>query len=153
VDWMNRIDTGEAMRHNNEVEAARRAEHLRRCEESPAYKRVYERWQQMMERMGREQCKVAQAMQQSIMSQKVSNIMGNCEKQTIHIGRPEPLPPQKELDQLAASSPLAIGFLALFFMSKEQLEQIPEDIKAMEEMAQVNAEYDSQIIRMSGFEW
>jgi hypothetical protein len=38
-------------------------------------------------------------------------------------------------------------------MSKEQWEQIPEDVKAMAEMRQVNEEYDRQLIRLSGWEW
>lgn len=148
------IDTGEAMRHNEQVEQARRAEHLRRCAVSPAYKRVYDRRQDMMATMRREQFKVADAMRQAMQQQTVTDVMGNCHEQPVRIGRPEPLPPSSELNQLAASDG-ALGALlfAGLFMTKEQWAQIPENLKAMEEMRQVDAEYDRQIIRLSGFEW
>lgn len=73
------IDTGEAMRHNEQVEQARRAEHLRRCAVSPAYKRVYDRRQEMMTTMRREQFKVADTMRQA-MQQTVTDVMGNCKE-------------------------------------------------------------------------
>ena len=147
------IDTGEAMRHNEQVEQARRAEHLRRCAESPAYKRVYDRWQQTMAFMQGEQSKVASAIQEAMRQQTVTDVTGNCEKQTVRIGRPEPIPPPKELECLASAGPLAGFFVASLFLSKERWEQIQEDVKAIEEMRKVNEEYDRQVIRMSGFEW
>ena len=148
-------DVGEAMDHNRRVEQAREAEHLRRCDQSPAYKRVYQRWQQTMAFMGRQQAQVASAMQEAVSTQRVSDTMSNIESQPVrHGSSPDPLPPPAELQHAAAlANPLSAFVLAALFMSKEQWEQIPEDVKAMAEMRQVNEEYDRQLIRLSGFEW
>lgn len=148
------IDNGEAMAHNRMVEQAREAEHQRRCAESPAYKRVYERWKQIYLSLKGQQAQVSNAMQEAMRQQSVTDVMGNCEKQTVRIGHPEPVPPPAELQHAAAlGNPLSAFVLAALFMSKEQWEQIPEDVKAMAEMRQVNEEYDHMLIRLSGFEW
>lgn len=147
-------DNGEAMAHNRMVEQAREAEHQRRCDQSPAYKRVYQRWQQTMTFMGRQQAQLASTIQEAMRQQTVTDVMGNCEKQTVRIGHPEPVPPPAELQHTAAfGNPLSAFIFAALFMSKEQWEQIPEDVKAMAEMRQVNEEYDRMLIRLSGFEW
>ena len=148
------IDTGEAMHHNNEVEQARRAEHLRRCAESPAYKRVYERWQKTIARMQTEQAREINIMRAAMQQQVITNIADNCDVQPVHIGRPCPLPPPSEQEQLAPSGGAFGAFVfASLFMTKEQWEQIPENLQAMEEMRKVDEEYDRQIICLSGFEW
>jgi hypothetical protein len=143
------------MAHNRRVELAREAEHLRRCDQSLAYKRVYQRWQQTMAFMGRQQAQLANTIQEAMNVQRVSDTVGNIESQTVrHESRPDPLPPPAELQRAAAfGNPLSAFVLAALFMSKEQWEQIPEDVKAMAEMHQVNEEYDRQLIRLSGWEW
>ena len=45
------IDSGEAMRWNADVERRRRAYHERRCAEDPIYKRAYDRYQEMQQRL------------------------------------------------------------------------------------------------------
>lgn len=148
------IDTGEAMRHNEEVELARKAEHMRRCAESPAYKRVYERWLETMAFMGREHAKVQNTIYQSIQQQHITDVMGNCQEQSIHVGPPVPLPPPSEQDQLASTGLAFSAFLiGALFMSEERRQQLREDLKASEEMDEVNKSYDRQLICMSGFEW
>ena len=148
------IDNGEAMRHNEAVEQAREAEHLRRCAESPAYKRVYERWKQIDLSLKGQQAQVANAMQEAMRQQTVTDVMGNCEKQTVRIGHPEPVSPPAGLQQAAAfGNPLSAFIFAALSSTKEQWQQIHEDVRAMEEMYQVNDKYDRQLIRLSGFEW
>jgi len=148
-------DNGEAMDHNRRVEQAREAEHQRRCDQSPAYKRVYQRWQQTMTFMGRQQAQVASTIQEAMNVQRVSDTTDSLASQPLrHSLRPDPLPPPAELQQAAAfGNPLSAFVLAALFMSKEQWEQIPEDVKAMAEMRQVNEEYDRQLICLSGWEW
>lgn len=148
------IDNGEAMAHNRMVEQAREAEHQRRCAESPAYKRVYERWKQIDLSLKGQQAQVANAMQEAMRQQTVTDVMGNCEKQTVHIGHPEPVPPPSELQHAAIGNPLSAAFIfAALSSTKEQWQQIREDVRVMEEMHRVDDKYDRQLIRLSGFEW
>lgn len=142
------------MRHNEQVEQAREAEHQRRCAESPAYKRVYERWKQVDLSLKGQQAQVSNAMQEAMNLQTVTDVMGNCERQTVRIGHPEPVPPPSELQHAAAlGNPLSAFIFAALSSTKEQWQQIHEDVRAMEEMYQVNDKYDRQLIRLSGFEW
>lgn len=146
------IDNGEAVRHNEQVEQARKAEHLRRCAESPAYKRVYERWKKTMAYMQSEQAKVHDVIDQAMRQQQITNVMGNCETQPVHIG--PPLPPPSEQNQLASAGFAFSAFMiGALFTTEEQRQQLQEDLKAMGEMDEVNKRYDRQMIRMSGFEW
>lgn len=149
------IDNGEAMRHNQLVEQARQAEHLRRSAESPAYKRVYERCLSMKTTMQREQLKVFDAMQQAIQQQPASNVMKHCDPQSVRIGPSESLLPlPSELNQLTEpGGALGILVFGVLFMTEEQRAQIHDNVKAIEEMCQVNKEYDRQLIRKSCFEW
>lgn len=148
------IDNGEAMAHNRMVEQAREAEHQRRCAESPAYKRVYERWKQIDLSLKGQQAQVSNAMQEAMRLQTVTDVMGNCEKQTVRIGHLELVPPPFEQQHAAAFvNPLSAFIFAALSSTKEQWQQIHEDVRAMEEMYQVNDKYDRQLIRLSGFEW
>ena len=148
-------DIGEAMAHNRRVEQAREAEHQRRCDQSPAYKRVYQRWQQTMTFMGRQQAQVASAIQEAVSTQRVSDTMGSLASQPLrHGSRPDPLPPPAELQQAAAlASPLSALVCAALFLTSEQWQQLPDDIRAMAALRQVNDKYDHQLIRLSGWEW
>lgn len=147
-------DNGEAIAHNRRVEQAREAEHQRRCDQSPAYKRVYKRWKQIDLSLKGQQMQVGNAMQEAMRQQTVTDVMGNCEKQTIRIGHPEPVPPPAELQHTAAiGNPLSAFIFSALSSTKEQWQQIHEDVRAMEEMCRVNDEYDRQLIRLSGFEW
>ena len=98
---------------------------------------------------------MASAIQEAVSTQRVSDTMGSLASQPLsHGSRPDPLPPPSELQHTAAfGNPLSTFIFAALFMSKEQWEQIPENVKAMAEMCQVNAEYDRQLIRLSGWEW
>lgn len=149
------INISDAMAHNRFVEQAREAEHLRRCAESPAYKRVYERWKQTMEYINSQQLQVAKAMREAMRAQATTETTdGTNSKHVCHGICPESLPTPTEWEQAAVmSTPFSAFIYASMFMTKEKWEQIPENVRAMDEMRQVDEEYDSHIIRMSGFEW
>ena len=147
------IDTGEAMRHNEAVEQARHAEHLRRCAESPAYKRVYERWLEMGKVLTQQMATTMQTLNDQMRQQTVLPISEAVKTQTA-IHKPTPLPPPSDLQCLAGCcNPWSWFMLGMMFVDEERLKQMKEDMVAMKEMQEVNEQYDRQMIRMSGFEW
>lgn len=148
-----RISNTDAIAHNNLVEQARQAEHLLRCARSPAYKRVYERWQKMMDSLSSEQAKLAEIMSYDRIRRQQCEADGPCEEQPKDADKPCAVPPPvlfQSSDIVDSSAAFIIGSM---FMTQEQWSQIPEDVKAEEEMRKVNEEYDRQLVRMSGFEW
>lgn len=58
-----------------------------------------------------------------------------------------------ELQHAALGNPLVAFIFAALSLTKEQWQQIHEDVRAMEEMYQVNDKYDRMLIRLSGWEW
>ena len=149
------IDNGEAMRHNEAVEQARRAEHLRRCAQSPAYKRVYERWQEVNRKLAGEIQTVQHIICDQMQQQTAQPIGETMTSQPVKFkDRPDPLPPPEEQQRLAATgNPWTWFLLGMMFADEEKLKQMREDAVATQEMMEVNARYDRQMICMSGFEW
>jgi len=148
-------DSGEAMAHNRMVEQAREAENLRRCAESPAYKRVYERWQAVNRKLLGISAAQQQALNDNMRSQTVQPLSDSIKSQPIRIGnRPDPIPSPDDLRHLAAcGNPWVPFLLGMMFADGEKLKQMREDAAATQEMMEVNDRYDRQMIRMSGFEW
>ena len=123
-------DVGEAMAHNRRVEQAREAEHQRRCDQSPAYKRVYQRWQQTMAFMGRQQAQVASAIQEAVSTQRVSDTMGNIESQPLrHGSRPDPLPPPSATRCPLSSSPPCLSARSSGSKSRRMSRQWPRCVR------------------------
>ena len=149
------IDNGEAMRHNEAVEQARRAEHLRRCAESTAYKRVYERWQEVNRELAGKIQTVQKTISDQMRQQTVQPLSDTMTSQPVKFkDRHDHLPPPEEQQRLAANgNPWTWFFLGMMFADDEKLKQMREDAAAMKEMMEVNARYDRQMICMSGFEW
>ena len=149
------IDTGDAMRHNELVEQARRAEHLRRCAESPAYKRVYNRSLTMNRKAMLQTATIQQAISNQMRQQAVQPLSDSMKSQPVkQKDRPDPIPPPDDLQRLAGyNNPWSWFLLGLMFADAKQLKQMREDAAAILEMTEVDERYDRQIIRMSGFEW
>lgn len=139
------IDTASAIEHNRRIEQARQAEHLRRCAASPAYKRVYERMQEIVADILRDQATLQNAMKESIQQQRIGDIMGTSTSAV----RPVPAPLPSDFHP----SPNPLSALRGAIISQESLEQMQEDVKALVEIRQVNDEYDRHIIRKSCFSW
>ena len=149
------IDVGEAMAHNRMVEQAREAEHQRRCDQWPAYKRVYERWLTMNRELVGEIQAVQQTICDQMRQQTVQPLSDSMKSQPVKIkGQSVPIQSKEDLECLAAEwHPWTCFFLGMMFSGDEKLKQMREDYAATQEMIEVNDKYDRQLIRLSGFEW
>ena len=143
------------MAHNRRVEQARKAEHQRRCAESPAYKRVYEHRLTMNRELAGEIQTLQQTICDQMRQQTVLPLSDTMKSQPIKIGkRLDPLPPQDDLQRMAGSgSPWTWFMLGMMFADDEKLKQMREDAAATQEMMEVDERYDRQMICLSGFEW
>ena len=149
------IDSCDAMQHNEQVEQERQAEHLRRCAESQAYKRVYERWQAMNKVAMQQAATIQQTIHDQMCQQQAQPISDTMKAQPVKLGEcPEPIPLPENLQQMAGyNNPWTWFILGMMFADDEKLKQMREDAAATKEMMEVNERYDRQIIRLSGFEW
>lgn len=149
------INKGNAMRHNEQVEQARQAEHLRRCAESPAYERVYKRWLKMNGDAMQQTATTLQVISDQMCQQKAQSLSDSMKPKPIKLrNRPDPIPPPGDLQRLTGcGSPWTWFLLGMMFADEDKLKQMREDAVASQEMMKVNERYDRQIIHMSGFEW
>ena len=168
------ISSGEAMRWNADVERRRREHHARRCAEEPVYRRAYERQLEMMQRI--------QKMTGVAFSQ-LTNAMGEAEdakcrqatNQTAVDGQPQSVKSHEEVMRDRAlvlerveqyrkagavgfgDCVLAAGILASILADgdkvKQYLEELEEEKPYAEEIRRTDREFDSELIRLSGFEW
>ena len=139
---------------SGKVEQARRAEHLRRCAESPAYKRVYERWLTMNREHIQQIATILNADINQRNSQEVQPLSESVKSQFVKLkDRPDPIPPPEELQRIATcGNPWAWFILGLMCADEEKLKQMREDAVATQEMVEVNKKYDCEMICLSGFE-
>lgn len=173
MDRPRSISSGEAMRWNEDVERRRRAYHERRCAEDPIYKRAYERQREMLQRMRKmynmsaaqlqnamgeaENTKCQQATDQMAVSDQPQRVKTHEE---VMRERSALLERMKQHGKAVAAGigecALASGMMAMLFASpetKRRLKELEEEMPYAEEIRKADKEFDSEIIRMSGFEW
>ena len=163
------ITNGEAMRWNADVERRRREHHERRCNEDPIYRRAYERRQEMMQRMQKMQS-VAMAQLQNAMSEAENTKCQQVTGQTNVAEEPQKVKTHEEVMQERAllveqygkdgaagvcECALSAGMLAMFFdpNAEQRLKELEEEKPYAEEIRRADAEFDKELIRLSGFEW
>ena len=156
------IDYGEALRWNADVERRRIAHHQKRCAEDPIYKRAYERQQEILQRL------------KKIHGVFMAQLMNNCtpiRKEWEHppIGDKEQTMKSHEqvmrdrallLEQGNKKTPfsdlLSLAIRKILFDAPEGeqwLKDLEEEVPYAEEIRKTDHEFDSELIRMSGFEW
>lgn len=159
------INSGEAMLWNADVERRRIAHHQKRCAEDPIYKRVYERQQEMMQRIqlkiNRDMAQVMNAMNsdENTKCQQLSDQTNVGNEQQVIKSHDEAMRERRILIENAASrgrlAKFGLGFIlsAVGFADYERMKQLNEEQPYAEEIRKADAEFDKEIIRMSGFEW
>lgn len=149
------INSEEAMHHNQQVEQARQAEHLRRCAESPAYKRVYERSLKISRDAVQTLPIIQQTISDQMRQQTAQTVNDSMKPRFVKLkDHPGPVLPSDVLKSLAGcGNPFLWFLIGLMFTDTDQLRLMREDVVAIQEMNEVNEQYDRQMILMSGFEW
>ena len=159
------IDSGEALRWNADVERRRIAHHQKRCAEDPIYKRAYERQQEMKQRIqlmnNRDMAQLMNAMNsdENTKCQQLSDQTNVGNEQKVIKSHDEAMRERRILIETAASRGHLAGYGLGFILSAvslaeyEQLKQLNEEQPYAEEIRKADHEFDSELIRMSGFEW
>ena len=146
------INSGEAMRWNEDVEHHRKEYHEQRCAENALYRRAYERLQEqrrlLQEQMGKSMVQLANAIN-SDSQQRVNSVMDNVEQQTIKT--------HEEVMVNFTGFRLGFAVAAMMLVDGKRMNQhimeLAEERPYLEEIRRINEEFDKEIIRMSGFEW
>lgn len=159
------IDYGEALRWNADVERRRIAHHQKRCAEDPIYKRAYERQQEMQKRIqhmvNRDTARLMNAMNsdENTKCQQLSDQTNVGDKEQVMKSHDEAMREGRILIEIAASRGRLAGYGLGFILSVvgladyEKLKQLNEEYPYAEEIRKADHEFDSELIRMSGFEW
>lgn len=167
-------DVERIMQWNADVERRRREYHERRCAEDPVYRRAYERRQEMMQRVqlmnSRAMAQLTDAMNGDADSKcrqatDQTNVGGDEQRVKTHEeAMRERAVLRHSVDQnmkdgyrrIGDLSLFDAGLLALLFADKEteqRLKDLVEETPYVEEIRKADREFDSEIIRMGGFEW
>lgn len=163
------MSSGDAMHWNNDVERRRREYHEHRCADDALYRRAYERQQEMRRRTQRQISEVltqiADAMHTDCM-QRVNSITEDacCQPTKTH---EEVMREQELMDSMsrnptewfAHGTGFGLGFAVAAMMFADhgkmqlRMKEIEEELPYLEEINRIDAQFDNEIIRMSGFEW
>ena len=162
------ISSGEAMRWNDDVERRRREYHEQRCAENALYRRAYERLQEQRRRLnemiGKNMVQLADAMHTDCM-QRANSITEDacCQPVKTH---EEVMREQALMDSMsrnptewfAHSTGFGLGFAVAAMMfadgekMKRRMQEMEEERPYLEEINRIDAQFDNEIIRISGFE-
>jgi hypothetical protein len=159
-----RMSSGEAMRWNEDVERRRREYHEQRCSENALYRRAYERQQEERRRIQRQDGEALTLMADAM--QRVNSITEDacCHPAKTH---EEVMREQALMDSMsrnptewfAHNTGFGLGFAVAAMMfadgekMKRQMQEMEEERPYLEEINRIDAQFDNEIIRMSGFEW
>ena len=164
-----RMSSGEAMRWNEDVERRRMEYHEQRCAEDALYRRAYNRqqeeWRRIQRQAGEALTQLADAMHADCM-QRVNSITEDARCQPVKTHE-EVMREQALMDSMsknptewfAHSTSFGLGFAVAAMMfadgekMKRQMQEMEEERPYLEEINRIDAQFDNEIIRMSGFEW
>lgn len=163
------IGSGEAMRWNEDVERRRREYHEHRCAEDALYRRAYNRQQEEWRRIQRQASEaltqLADAMHTDCM-QRVNSITEDvcCQPVKTHeeVMRKRALMDSMSRNQtewFAHGTGFGLGFAVAAMMfadhgkMQRRMKEMEEERPYLEEINRIDAQFDNEIIRMSGFEW
>jgi len=160
-----RMSSGEAMRWNEDVERRRREYHEHRCAEDALYRRAYERQQEERLRIQRQASELADAMHADCM-QRVNSMKEDacCQPVKTH---EEVMREQALMDSMsrnpaewfAHGTGFGLGFAVAAMMfadngkMQQRMKEMEEERPYLEEINRIDAQFDNEVIRMSGFEW
>lgn len=164
-----RMSSGEAMRWNENVERRRREYHEHRCAEDALYCRAYERQQEERRRIQRQVSEaltlMADAMHTDCM-QRENNMTEDacCQPVKTH---EEVMLERTLMDSMsrnhtewfAHGTGFGLGFAVAAMISadhgkmQQRMKEMAEERPYLEEINRIDAQFDKEIIRMSGFEW
>ena len=163
------IGSWEAMRWNEDVERRRREYHEQRCAEDALYRRAYERQQEMRRRMQRQASEALTQLSDAIHTdcmQRANSIAEDacCQPVKTH---EEVMREQTLMDSMSKNPTewfahstgfgLGLAVAAMMFADgekmKRRMQEIEEERPYLEEINRIDAQFDNEIIRMSGFEW
>ena len=158
-----RMSSGEAMRWNEDVERRRRQYHEHRCAEDALYRRAYERQQEERRRIQRQ---ASEALTQLSDTMHTDCITENacCQPAKTH---EEVMREQALMDSMsrnptewfAHSTGFGLGFAVAAMMfadhgkMQQRMKEMEEERPYLEEINRIDAQFDKEVIRMSGFEW
>lgn len=163
------ISSGEAMRWNEDVDRRRREYHEQRCTENALYRRAYERQQEMRRRIQRQTSEaltqLADAMHTDCMQR--ANSIGEdacCQPAKTHeeVMRERALMDsmsRNPTEWFAHGTGFGLGFAVAAMMfadhgkMQQRMKEIAEERPYLEEINRIDAQFDKDLIRMSGFEW
>ena len=169
MDRLKGISSGEAIRWNEDVERRRREYHEQRCADNALYRRAYERQQEIRRRIQRQASEaltqLADAMHTDCM-QRVNSITEDacCQPVKTHeeVMRERALMDSMSRNQtewLAHGTGFGLGFAVAAMMfadhgkMQQRMKEMEEERPYLEEINRIDAQFDNEIIRMSGFEW
>ena len=165
-----RMSSGEAMRWNDDVERRRREYHEHRCAEDALYRRAYNRQQEKRRRIQRQiseaLTQLADAMHTDCM-QRVDSITEDAAVAQAAKTHEEVMLEQALMDSMsrnragwfAHSTGFGLGFAVAAMMfadhgnMQRRMKEMAEERPYLEEINRIDAQFDKEIIRMSGFEW
>ena len=164
-----RMSSGEAMRWNDDVERRRMEYHEHRCAEDALYRRAYERQQEERRRIQRQASEamtpLADAMHTDCM-QRVNSITEDacCQPVKTHdeVMRERALMDsmsRNPTEWFAHGTGFGLGFAVAAMMfadhgkMQRRMKETEEERPYLEEINRIDAQFDNEIIRMSGFEW
>lgn len=149
------MTTEEKIEHNKQVEQERAAYHKRRCEESEAYKRVYERMMNNAMRNAYQAQSVENAIQAGC--QQIASQMPNLTEQQVRTH--EDVMAEREAMKygLQRNPNYLENLMSMWFLnnmgSDDKLRnEFFEDTQALKEISEVEATYDRQLQRFDKYE-
>lgn len=168
------IDSGEAMRWNADVERRRRAYHERRCAEDPIYKRAYDRYQEMQQRL-QKMNSLAMAQLQNAMAEADLTKCSQMTDQLTELEAKQKVKSHIEVMQerqalmdkmekrhrdshvfIDGGDALVFSTLVMLLDNPEiqqYVKELEEEIPYTKEIQKADKDFDEELIRMSGFEW
>lgn len=162
------IDSGEAMRWNEEVNRRRLAYHEWRCTEDPMYRKAYEYMQAEERRMYELIHKpFAQMLAAAQEPQTVNDCMKDTEKPQRIKTHEEVLREQAAMDAFsrmsdaekaaAGGNALAMGLIGMMFTCPDALQQRMKELEELkpyiDEIRETDQRFKNEEIKLSGFEW
>ena len=162
------INSGDAMRWNEDVERRRREYHEQRCAEEPLYRRAYERQQEMKQRINKMAVLDMLRLREAIGDEESAEC-----RRAAKYGIPEKNTPEQAMGEVRAAitklskslgmsassdvagNVLAFGVMAMLFdpEAAQRLKELEEERPYAEEIRKADENFDREMICLSGFEW
>ena len=152
MEQSRRKPLSERLEHNRIVEQARMAHHQRRCEESPIYKRVYEKMQQVDANNAELQRTLFNLMQPNAMHQPLRDFAAEAKKAESQPLRSTTFQDMHPLVGIPTDNGWAYAIIAIMFADKEYISRMKEELPFAKEYMDTENYYRNQLEPISGWE-